>query len=86
MRQDIAFHPGEAVSQQIVGRFLAELFDAVITVDPHLHRVTALQEAVPVAQAVALSGAPPVAVSGPGRGRAGLQVLLRGRFGDASSG
>jgi ribose-phosphate pyrophosphokinase len=58
MRQDIAFHPGEAVSQQIVGRFLAELFDAVITVDPHLHRVTALQEAVPVAQAVALSGAP----------------------------
>ncbi|MEK9721053.1 MAG: ribose-phosphate pyrophosphokinase-like domain-containing protein, partial [Quisquiliibacterium sp.] len=28
MRQDIAFKPGEAVSQQIVGRFLAERFDA----------------------------------------------------------
>ncbi|MBX9833993.1 MAG: ribose-phosphate pyrophosphokinase-like domain-containing protein, partial [Burkholderiaceae bacterium] len=36
MRQDIAFHPGEAVSQQVVGGFLAGLFDAVITVDPHL--------------------------------------------------
>lgn len=61
MRQDIAFVPGEAVSQRIVGRFLAELFDAVITVDPHLHRVATLQEAVPVAQAVVLSGAPRLA-------------------------
>jgi ribose-phosphate pyrophosphokinase len=37
MRQDIAFHPGEVVSQRVVGQFLASLFDAVITVDPHLH-------------------------------------------------
>lgn len=58
MRQDIAFTPGEAVSQRIVGQFLAQLFDAVITVDPHLHRVASLQEAVPVPQAVVLSGAP----------------------------
>lgn len=58
MRQDLAFQPGEAVSQRIVGCFLASLFDAVITVDPHLHRVATLQEAVPVAQAVVLSGAP----------------------------
>jgi ribose-phosphate pyrophosphokinase len=58
MRQDIAFHPGEAISQRIVGRFLAGLFDAVITVDPHLHRVATLKEAVPVANAVVLSGAP----------------------------
>jgi ribose-phosphate pyrophosphokinase len=58
MRQDIAFAPGEAVSQRIVGRFLAELFDAVITVDPHLHRVTTLEEAVPVPRTVVLSGAP----------------------------
>jgi ribose-phosphate pyrophosphokinase len=61
MRQDIAFHPGEVVSQRIVGRFLADLFDAVLTVDPHLHRVATLQEAVPVAQAVVLSGAPVLA-------------------------
>ena len=58
MRQDIAFRPGEAVSQRIVGQFLAGLFDAVITVDPHLHRVTSLREAVPVKQAIVLSGAP----------------------------
>ncbi|MDD2879228.1 MAG: ribose-phosphate pyrophosphokinase [Rhodoferax sp.] len=58
MRQDIAFHPGEAISQRIVGQFLAGLFDALITVDPHLHRVASLQEAVPVAHAVVLSGAP----------------------------
>lgn len=60
MRQDIAFHPGEAISQRIVGQFVADLFDAVITVDPHLHRVSSLQEAVPVplGGAVVLSGAP----------------------------
>jgi ribose-phosphate pyrophosphokinase len=58
MRQDIAFNPGEAVSQRIVGRFLAGLFDAVITVDPHLHRVATLDEAIPVKDAVVLSGAP----------------------------
>jgi ribose-phosphate pyrophosphokinase len=58
--QDIAFHPGEAVSQRIVGKFLAGLFDAIITVDPHLHRVATLQEAVPVRveNAIVLSGAP----------------------------
>ncbi len=58
MRQDIAFQPGEVVSQRVVGSFLADLFDAVITVDPHLHRIATLQEAVPVPQAIVLSGAP----------------------------
>jgi ribose-phosphate pyrophosphokinase len=58
MRQDTAFHPGEVVSQRIVGRFLAERFDTVVTVDPHLHRVHSLAEAVPARQAVALSAAP----------------------------
>lgn len=57
MRQDVAFLPGEAVSQRIVGRFLADLFDAVITVDPHLHRVATLREAIPVPRAIALTGA-----------------------------
>jgi ribose-phosphate pyrophosphokinase len=58
MRQDMAFQHGEAVSQRIIGPFLAELFDALITVDPHLHRVATLQEAVPVTRGVVLSGAP----------------------------
>ncbi len=58
MRQDMAFNPGEVVSQRIIGRFLAELFDAVITVDPHLHRIATLQEAIPLREAIVLSGAP----------------------------
>lgn len=61
MRQDIAFNPGEIVSQRIVGQFLAELFDGVITVDPHLHRISHLSEAIPLADAIALSGAPRLA-------------------------
>lgn len=58
MRQDTAFHPGEAVSQQIIGALLARHFDSVITVDPHLHRTHELHLAVPVRRAVALSAAP----------------------------
>ena len=58
MRQDMAFNPGEAVSQRVVGRFLASLFDAVITVDPHLHRVATLRQAVPARDAIVISGAP----------------------------
>ncbi|ART51882.1 phosphoribosylpyrophosphate synthetase [Acidovorax carolinensis] len=61
MRQDIAFTPGEVVSQQVVGGFLAGLVDAVITVDPHLHRVATLQEAIAVPDAIVLSGAEPLA-------------------------
>lgn len=57
MRQDIAFQPGEIVSQQVIGGFLAELFDGLITVDPHLHRISHLRQAVPLADAIALSAA-----------------------------
>ncbi|MFP4607753.1 MAG: ribose-phosphate diphosphokinase [Thiohalospira sp.] len=60
MRQDAAFHPGESVSQRIIGEFLADLFDIVITVDPHLHRVRDLAEAVPAHRAVAVSAADPL--------------------------
>ncbi len=55
MRQDKAFHAGEAVSQVVVGRFLAELFDNLVTVDPHLHRVHDLRQAVPASAALALT-------------------------------
>ena len=61
MRQDIAFHPGEAVSQQIIGRLLTDHFDAVVTVDPHLHRIERLDEAIPLAHAVALTAVTPMA-------------------------
>lgn len=55
MRQDKAFHPGEVVSQGIVGHFLADLFDNVITVDPHLHRIQHLKQAIPATNALSLS-------------------------------
>jgi ribose-phosphate pyrophosphokinase len=58
MRQDIAFNPGEVVSQRIVGEMLAEVFEDVITVDPHLHRISRLEEAVPARNPVAVSAAP----------------------------
>lgn len=58
MRQDRAFAPGEAVSQRHVGALLGALFDRVVTVDPHLHRVASLAEVVPGAEAQALSAAP----------------------------
>ena len=51
MRQDKAFHPGEVVSQKIIGRFLARLFDQVLTVDTHLHRIQRLEEAIPITEA-----------------------------------
>ena len=58
MRQDIAFNPGEAISQQIIGQFLASMIDNIITVDPHLHRIDRLEQAIPVKHAIALSAAP----------------------------
>ena len=57
MRQDKAFHPGEAVSQRIVGMFLAGQVDKLVTVDPHLHRVATLAEAVPARETLTLSAA-----------------------------
>lgn len=55
MRQDIAFHPGEVVSQKIIGKLISRYFDDFISVDPHLHRITHLQQAFPVQHALALS-------------------------------
>jgi ribose-phosphate pyrophosphokinase len=57
MRQDIAFQPGEAISQRHIAGLLAAQFDAIVTVDPHLHRIASLDEVMPGCQAVALSAA-----------------------------
>ncbi len=58
MRQDIAFHAGEAVSQKIIGKLLSDYFDAVLTIDPHLHRINNLSQAIPNSQALALHATP----------------------------
>jgi ribose-phosphate pyrophosphokinase len=57
MRQDMAFHPGEVVSQRHLGRLLAASFDSVVTVDPHLHRVATMDEVVPGRRGVAVTAA-----------------------------
>jgi ribose-phosphate pyrophosphokinase len=44
MRQDTAFHEGEAISARAYGKFLSGTFDWMTTVDPHLHRVKSLDE------------------------------------------
>lgn len=74
MRQDTAFHPGEAVSQRIIGRLLAERFDGLLTVDAHLHRVSRLEQAVPAARALNLTATRPMARFLAGRLEAPLLV------------
>jgi len=54
MRQDKAFSTGEAISQKIVGKLLSEYFDSVITIDPHLHRIKNLTDAIPNTAAITL--------------------------------
>ncbi len=61
MRQDKAFHPGEVVSQPVIGRCLAGQIDGILTVDSHLHRVHRLADAVPVADAVNITATDPMA-------------------------
>ena len=43
MRQDMAFAPGQAVSQRVLGALIAQHFDGVIAVAPHLHRTHSLE-------------------------------------------
>ena len=42
MRQDTRFERGQAVSAPLFARFLEDTFDWLVTVDPHLHRISAL--------------------------------------------
>ena len=63
MRQDQAFHPGEAVSQRVIGRLIASFFDGLVTVDPHLHRTPTLDAVVPGIAAVNVSAAATIAQS-----------------------
>ncbi len=55
MRQDAAFHTGEAISQKVVGRLLAGAVDRVITVDAHLHRTKDIGDVFPGIEASDLS-------------------------------
>lgn len=60
MRQDTVFARGEPVSQQVIGSWLGHSFDAVLTIEAHLHRVHLLSEVVPC-RSRSLSAAPAIA-------------------------
>ncbi len=55
LRQDTRFHPGEAISAPLFARFLEGSFDWLVTVDPHLHRITTLRDlfTIPVSNVAA---------------------------------
>lgn len=61
MRQDAAFHEGEAISQRAVGRLLAANVDRVVTVDAHLHRTRDIGAIFPGIEADNLSAMPSIA-------------------------
>ena len=61
MRQDTAFHSGEAISQKVLGRLIAETFDRVITVDAHLHRTRDIVDVFIGIEAENLSAMPAIA-------------------------
>lgn len=57
MRQDMRFQPGEALTSRHFADLISREFDALITVDPHLHRHKALSEVYSI-PATALHAAP----------------------------
>ncbi|WP_375310005.1 ribose-phosphate diphosphokinase [Bradyrhizobium sp. A5] len=61
MRQDIAFHAGEAISQHAIGTLLATIVDRVVTVDAHLHRTPDIGAVFPGIEAANLSAMPAIA-------------------------
>ena len=61
MRQDAAFHDGEAISRKAIGRLLAGNFDRVVTVDAHLHRTKDIHDVFPGIDADNLSAMPAIA-------------------------
>lgn len=60
MRQDAAFHAGEAISQRVIGPLLARCVDRVITVDAHLHRTSDIRAVFPGMQSDNLSAMPAI--------------------------
>jgi ribose-phosphate pyrophosphokinase len=52
MRQDRRFRAGEGVTSVYFARLISEWFDALVTVDPHLHRRSSLDEIYAIPSAV----------------------------------
>jgi ribose-phosphate pyrophosphokinase len=60
MRQDIRFHPGEALTSASFARLISNAFDWLVTVDPHLHRYDRLDEIYSIPSTV-VAAAPAIA-------------------------
>lgn len=69
MRQDAAFHPGEAISQKVIGALLARTVDRIVTVDAHLHRTKSIADVFPGIEAEDLSAMRTIADTLRGMGR-----------------
>lgn len=61
MRQDAAFHAGEAISQKTIGQLIADAVERIVTVDAHLHRTKTIAEVFPSIEADDLSAMPAIA-------------------------
>ncbi|WP_301183864.1 ribose-phosphate diphosphokinase [Sphingobium xenophagum] len=57
MRQDRRFHDGEALTSRHFAEMLSNVFDGLVTVDPHLHRYHSLSEIYSI-PSVALTASP----------------------------
>jgi len=60
MRQDAVFQPGQGITARHFARLLSSCCDALVTVDPHLHRIPSLDEVYSVASEV-VPAAPAIA-------------------------
>jgi ribose-phosphate pyrophosphokinase len=75
MRQDTVFAAGDAISQRVIGAALGRSFDALWTIEAHLHRVRLLHQVVPTrGPARSLSAAPALAAWIRRAGRAAVVV------------
>jgi ribose-phosphate pyrophosphokinase len=63
LRQDAVFQPGQPLSRDVLGRVFGDTFDALITVEPHLHRTFGLEQVFSHTQVVTLSAAEPLAAA-----------------------
>lgn len=60
MRQDERFRPGEAITSRTFARVISATVDFLVTVDPHLHRLSSL-DAIYTARSKVVAAAPAIA-------------------------
>ncbi|SDF02557.1 ribose-phosphate pyrophosphokinase [Pricia antarctica] len=56
MRQDKAFNQGEGITALYFGKLISQSVDSIITIDPHLHRISSLSQVYQIPNIVILAG------------------------------